>query len=79
MLIINESGAGMRSVLCSAFAAHCRLVVIRIAAYRTQFSNRIYARLDLQQPISLNPYKKCQKSIKEDARYPSYFNFFLEQ
>jgi hypothetical protein len=35
MLIINASGAGERSVLLSAFAFDCLLVVIRISAYRS--------------------------------------------
>jgi hypothetical protein len=40
MLIINYAGAALASVFNSAFWAGCRLVVIRIAAYRKRFSNR---------------------------------------
>jgi hypothetical protein len=52
MLIINESDAGERTILSSAFTMRCRQVVLRIAAYKNRISNRIYACLIRSNPFS---------------------------
>jgi hypothetical protein len=64
MLIINESGAAGGCFLGSAFAGCCRLVVIRIAAYKNRNSNINNARFHSTKPFPLNLHDRTSVALQ---------------